>query len=98
MKKYKVNRLYNGYASIRDYLVHTCIANQEELRVFFGSNQMTLTPIDLMAKRKQFSKRKFTSQYNGYYSLYDYKWEEDSKEVKKEEQQVFQPFDHNSKH
>jgi hypothetical protein len=89
MKKYKVNRLYQGYASIRDYVVHTCIADQSPLEVHFNALTMTLSPQDLVMKRKQFNKRKFISQYQGYYSLYDYKFVSD-REVKKEEQQVFQ--------
>jgi len=78
MKTFKAQKLYNGYVSIRDYLVHTCIANQEDLAVFFDGRRMILKPSDLMLKRKQFNKAKIFSQFHGTYTLYDYKWEPDN--------------------
>ena len=83
MKYYHLEKLFNGYASVRDYLVNTCVNNQEDLLVVYQGKSMTLTPQDLISKRKQFSTKRLTSKWRGSYMLFDFKFESD--EIKKKQ-------------
>lgn len=65
-------KLWNGKASIRDYLVKKCLKAQEDLVVTYKGKKMTLTPAKL-AKSTQWNKRVFQSKFGkGTYALLDF--------------------------
>ena len=79
MIKVKINRLWNGFASIRNYLVEKAFNEKKDLQIILkeGNKIMTI-PWDKLLEGienptiydSQYSKRK--------YYLIDYKWKSDS--------------------
>jgi len=74
----KVKKLYNGCASIRDYVVQKCIDENKEIQVHYKNFMMSLTIGDLK-NSFQFHKKKFESKYSELkYQLIDFKFRPDS--------------------
>ncbi len=74
-------KLWNGRASIRDYLVKKCIKAQENLVVTYLGKVMTLTPAQL-ARSTQWNKRVFQSKFGkGSYTLLDFTFIADDSSV-----------------
>ena len=73
----KILKLFNGFASIRDYIVKDHINRQAPLVIEYGNRRMTLTPSDLVRKATQLTKEKILSKWQGEYELIDYLFEED---------------------
>jgi hypothetical protein len=84
MKPYKIQRLWNNYASVRSYIVEQHIRNKEALIIEYGNLIMTI-PVQKLNTYKQLSKKVFESKYNGgnLYTLYDYLFQPDKIEEKK---------------
>jgi len=84
-----VNRLFNGIASVRDYIVDEAISSGEDLRILLHSpkGEMIVSHEDIQKKVFQINPAKFKSKHkkDQEYSLMDFKWVEtiDEPEVNK---------------
>ena len=78
MIEYPIKRLWNGLASVRDYIVEKALRENQILRIKLeGTNEhMDLTPDRIKSKEFQISTRKFKSHYPPYddYELIDFSW------------------------
>ena len=74
--KVKVNRLYNGIASVRDYLVDRALSNYEELTLeLVEKDEEWRIPFHQINKYGKKSKIVSRSIYTGKpYRLIDFKW------------------------
>jgi len=80
-KVYKINKLYNGLASVRSYIVHQCIQQGRDLIIRYGNQEMYIPYRDLSAKTFQIHHRVFLSRYNGRpYQLIDFRWQPQKEE------------------
>ena len=78
MKKIKLNRLFLGLASIRDYIVDDALKNNEGITIICKDQQMYLSPDDL--KNGQRGTEAFTSKFdNRKYHLVDFEWKTSQK-------------------
>ena len=72
--RYKVKKLFNGFASIRDYIIDKCLDSECDLIVEFEDKEMTV-PLSDLDSPFQLHEREFISKYNGTkYKLYDFKF------------------------
>ena len=72
--RYKVKKLFNGVASIRDYIIDKCLDSECDLIVEFEDKEMTV-PLSDLDSPFQLHEREFISKYNGTkYKLYDFKF------------------------
>jgi len=81
MKTYKIKRLWNGLASVRDYMVEQCITEKEDLLLRLekqdGTTDMMLIPWQELSTRSfQATKQGFDSKVNRgqSYALVDFQW------------------------
>jgi hypothetical protein len=80
MKKYKIKKLFKGYASVRNYVVENCIIEKKPLQITYGKQIMTIFPENL-TKFIQLNKQIYGSIFdNNYYRLYDYYFVPDKRE------------------
>ena len=76
-KLYRVKKLFNGCASIRDYIVVKCMNENMDIVVQYGDKKMTLDQ-ERLKKMFQMHKTKFMSKFGSEeYALYDIKFVED---------------------
>ncbi len=74
----KINRLWLGKASVRDYVVNQAIQSKKDLLVSFSGNFMTIPWYDL--DKGKVSKDMFVSKFdNKSYRLVDFDWKPDKK-------------------
>lgn len=74
-------KLWNGKASVRDYIVKKCLESMEPLVVFYQGKKMTITP-DRLVNYTTWNKRTFNSKFGKKsYSLFDFTFVEDGKQV-----------------
>ena len=72
--RYRVKKLFNGFASIRDHIIKKCIDSKNDLTIEFEDKIMTV-PLLKLNSPFQLHKREFISKYNGSkYELYDFKF------------------------
>ena len=72
--RYKVKKLFNGFASIRDYVIDKCLDSECNLIIEFEDKEMTV-PLSDLDSPFQLHEREFISKYNGTkYKLYDFKF------------------------
>ena len=72
--RYKVKKLFNGFASIRDHIIDKCLDSECDLIIEFEDKEMTV-PLSDLDNPFQLHERKFISKYNGTkYKLYDFKF------------------------
>ena len=72
--KYKVKKLFNGFASIRDHIIKKCINSGSNLIIEFEDKRMTV-PFSKLKDPFQLHKKEFISKYDGSkYKLYDFKF------------------------
>ena len=81
IKYYHIEKLFNGYCSIRDYVVDNCIRDNKYLIVLYQGKSMVLSPQGLKTKKYQLNPNKFTSKWQGNYALWDYEWTPDNKQM-----------------
>ena len=81
----KLNKLWNGLASIRDYELANAI-KIGGLIFTYKDRVMTITSEELKSKKFQCQSRKFNSIYNPgqTYTLYDFRFVDDKENVEKE--------------
>ena len=78
--KVVVKKLFNGYASVRDYIVSKCVAKKEHLIINYYGKLMTI-PYEHLLTASQLHRTKFKSRYDGSeYELVDFHFKEDEKE------------------
>lgn len=88
-------KLWNGKASVRDYVVKKCLESGEPLVVRYQGKTMTIRT-DRLVNYTTWNKRTFNSKFGKKsYSLFDFTFVEDGKEVPLavEEQQAQQERD-----
>ena len=72
--RYKVKKLFNGFASIRDHIINKCLDLECDLIIEFEDKEMTV-PLSDLDSPFQLHEREFISKYNGTkYKLYDFKF------------------------
>ncbi len=73
--KVKIKKLFNGFASVRDYIIQDCIERNENLIIEYNNESMFIGQIEL-DNFEQIHKRKFKSKFNEgqEYELYDFKF------------------------
>ena len=75
IKVYRVKKLFNGYASVRDYVVRRCQATGCDLRIQFGDDFMLIPHDELANKKKQLINTLYRSRWGDrQYQLVDFKW------------------------
>lgn len=73
-KHIRVQRLYRGYASVRDYIVDDILATKKNLLLECGGKKMFI-PNNLIPEKGKPASIVITSKYNGNsYSLVDFKF------------------------
>jgi hypothetical protein len=71
---YKVKKLFNGFASVRDHIIKNCISSRSNLVIEFEDKKMTV-PLSKLKNPFQLHKKEFVSKYDGSkYKLYDFKF------------------------
>jgi frataxin-like iron-binding protein CyaY len=71
----QVNKLYKNLVDVRDYDVQTAIEKNENFKIKYNGDVMTLTPKDLVNKVASKSKITFKSKVGGKdYKLISYNW------------------------
>ena len=78
MRKIIIKKLFNGYASLKDYMVYKAMEKGESLLVAYKGDEMILTPGELKMF-KQLTTQSFTKKFvkpgeNPFYHLLDYLW------------------------
>ena len=83
---YKVQKLYQGFVSVRDYAIQKCLSSGEDLILSYDGKIMTVKRTDLSKFWQIHSKRFFKKFGDGTYSLVDFKFisDDEKKEMKKE--------------
>lgn len=83
-KKVEINRLWHGFASVRDYLVEQAKKERKDLLIVLrnANEQMTISHAELEKGKK--NTEKFKSKHDDkIYCLIDYNWKPDiDKQVK----------------
>lgn len=75
---YRARKIFNGYVSVRDYIVKKCREMNEDLIIYFGNEKMVLSPDELDCAI-QLNPKTIQSKFGGSYKLYDFKWSPDKK-------------------
>lgn len=84
---YEAKKLFNGFASVRDYIVKEAIAKGEPLVIVYKRSRMTV-PHDYL-KGWQMHATVFKSKFNDKsYTLYDFKYMPDDQRKLIEDQQL----------
>jgi hypothetical protein len=61
--RYKVKKLFNGFASIRDHIIDKCLDSECDLIIEFEDKEMTV-PLSDLDSPFQLHEREFISKYN----------------------------------
>jgi hypothetical protein len=74
MIKAKVDKLYNGRVSVRDYVYKKALRKKESLGIIHG-NEFMIVPYQNLKKAKILTNQSFVSMFNGKkYKLIDFVW------------------------
>jgi hypothetical protein len=74
-------KLWNGKASVRDYLVKRCLSKGQDLVILYRGKKMTLTH-EALRGFTQWNKRTFKSKFSSKeYGLYDFTFVADDSKV-----------------
>jgi len=77
-KTIPIRRLFNGLASVRDYVIKRCHKEGKDIVFVFNHQKMTILNKELESRSFQLSKKKFISKFNGKpYALIDFKFKPD---------------------
>ncbi len=77
-KTIPIRRLFNGLASVRDYVIEKCYKEGKDIVFVLNNEKMTIPNKELKSKSFQLSDKTFTSRYGSEpYRLIDYKFEAD---------------------
>jgi len=74
VKTVTVKKLYNGFASVRDYLVDDCITSQRDLLIKYNTDKM-IVPLEQVKQKFRLHHQSFESKFNNKpYGLIDFLW------------------------
>ena len=77
-KTIPIRRLFNGLASVRDYVIKRCHKEGKDIIFVLGNEKMTIPNKELESRSFQLSEKKFISKFNGKpYALIDFKFKPD---------------------
>ena len=77
-KTIPIRRLFNGLASVRDYVIKRCHKEGKDIVFVFNHQKMTIPNKELESRSFQLSEKKFISKFNGKpYALIDFKFKPD---------------------
>ncbi len=83
-KTITIKRLFNGLASVRDYVIDRCYKEGKDIIFVLDNEKMTVLHKELKSKSFQLSEKTFISKFNGKpYTLIDFKFKPD-KELNQE--------------
>ena len=83
-KTIPIRRLFNGIASVRDYVIDRCYKEGKDIIFVLGNEKMTVLHKELKSKSFQLSGKTFISKFNGKpYALIYFKFKPD-KELNQE--------------
>ena len=72
---YKIRKLFNGYASVRDYIVAVADDLGDDLRIEFNDAYMIIKHDELHSRAEHIIDKNYQSKWgNKRYKLVDYKW------------------------
>jgi len=69
-----IKKCFRNCVDVRDYDVLNCIKQEDDMHIEHDGKTMTLSPHDLVAKRKYISKQFFSTNGGKDYRLYSYEW------------------------
>lgn len=85
-----IDKIFNGFVSVRDYLVKKCVALRQDLVIIHDGKKMTV-PFETIENpmRFQIHKTKFKSKFENKpsYELYDFTWRPDEEKPQENIQQ-----------
>ena len=74
MIKVRVNKVWLGKVSVRDYIYKKALRKKESLGIEHGNEYMWIT-YDKLKSAKSYTDQNFTSKFNGKkYRLVDFEW------------------------
>ena len=82
-KEVKIQRLWHGVASVRDYLVFEAIYRREDLLITLldTGEQMRIPVAEIESSIKKYNEEVFESKHDGRaYSLIDFEWKPTQKQ------------------
>ncbi len=83
----EVRKLFNGFASVRDYIIAKAVKERRDLTIHYKGKTMRV-PLDRLKSKWQMHSRQFKSKFNDKsYTLYDFRFEADSDKKEREDNQ-----------
>ncbi len=80
----EVKKLFNGFASVRDYVLDRAVKRGSDLVIHYKDDTMRLS-LERLKSKWQIHATKFKSKYGtGEYTLYDFKFQADNKPPQQE--------------
>ena len=74
MIKVRVDKIFLGKVSVRDYIYKKALRKKESLGIVHGKEYMWI-PYDKLKSAKSYTDQNFTSKFNGKkYRLVDFEW------------------------
>lgn len=88
MKHHEVKKLFNGFASLRDYLIKAAVKDRSDIQIHYKNKIMTV-PLERLKSKWQMHGKKFESKFNNQsYTLYDFKFVADSEKKELADKQL----------
>lgn len=83
----EVKKLYNGFASVRDYIIKEAVKERRDLVINYKQKSMRV-PLSRLKSKFQLHKKEFKSKYSDkMYTLYEFRFEADTDKKEREEAQ-----------
>lgn len=83
----EVKKLFNGFASVRDYIIDKAVKDRRDITVVYKGKKMRV-PLERLKNKWQMHGRKFESKFNDKkYMLYDFKFEADDDKKERQDNQ-----------
>mgnify|MGYP001558579912 CR=1 FL=1 len=81
--KYTAKKTWNGFVSVRDFIVNKALKNKASLLIQLGEEQMLIEASKLKELSKNSMRQTFTSKFDGKkYELIDFPWHPDDPQGK----------------
>lgn len=83
----EVKKLFNGFASVRDYIIDAAVHDRRDLVIVHKGQKMRVS-LDRLKSKWQMHGRQFKSKFNDQtYTLYDFRFEADEDKNQREDDQ-----------